>query len=146
TTAELADLRAWIAGPMLDKREHGTVREWADYVRLFRNAGSPTAVGEAGAGYLGSTTAPSRIKEFNSAARVLVILRNPVDLLFSYYKWAHGFSRTNASFREWVDQERRREAQQATPSGKIWIGRYATHMRRWLEQFPREQVHVILFN
>src|SRR5262245_10433773 len=96
STAEESELRAWIAGPMLEKRQHGTVRDWADYVQLFRNARSEKAIGEGSVAYLGSTTAPGRIKAFNPDARVLVILRNPVDLLFSFYKKAHGFYATNA--------------------------------------------------
>ena len=146
SAAEESELRAWIAGPMLEKREHGTVRDWADYVQLFRHARSEKAIGEGSVAYLGSTTAPARIKEFNPAARVLVILRNPVDLLFSYYKWAHGFDRTNGSFRQWIEDERKADAKRDAPGGRMWTGRYATHLRRWFEHFPREQVHVILFD
>jgi hypothetical protein len=52
-----------------------------EYLALFAHAPSGTRIfGEASATYLYSTVASARIREFESAAKIIVMLRNPIDL------------------------------------------------------------------
>src|ERR1700736_2398891 len=50
-------LRNYLLGSMSQKRFGGIVAEWEDYLRLFVNANSEPAVGEASVCYLWSRTA-----------------------------------------------------------------------------------------
>ena len=56
-----------------------------EYLRLFTNVESEPVVGEASTTYLGSELAAVRIKEFNRAAKILVMLRDPVDFMYALH-------------------------------------------------------------
>jgi hypothetical protein len=55
------------------------------YLELFRSAGQARVVGEASTMYLISETAASNIVEFNAQARLIVMLRNPVEVARAYH-------------------------------------------------------------
>ncbi len=60
------------------------VRTEAQYLALFDDR-SRTVVAEATPAYLYSTVAASRIHAFNPGARILVMVRDPVELLHSLH-------------------------------------------------------------
>jgi hypothetical protein len=108
--------------------------EW--YLDHFRAAGDKPAVGEISHSYLSSPEAAARIAEFNPDMRLLVCLREPVDRAFSDYldlvkngQFDGPFSAALEQFPRLLDR-----------------GRYATHLQRYLDLFPREQIHVSLFD
>src|SRR5438552_14861177 len=78
-------LRAYLDGPMDEKRDRGLVLGWGDYVKLFKRVTSETAIGEASVAYLASPRAAPAIAERIPQARIVMILRNPIDRLFSRY-------------------------------------------------------------
>jgi len=62
------------------------VKTLADYEALFKEAGSQhKAVGEASPGYLRSKEAVANIMNYNPAAKFIVLLRNPVDMAYSWH-------------------------------------------------------------
>ena len=57
-----------------------------EYLAFFRGGdGAPAAIGEATAGYLYSSSALRNIREFDADAKIIAMLRNPVDLLPSLH-------------------------------------------------------------
>ncbi len=57
-----------------------------DYNALFKAAGSEhKAVGEASVNYLRSYKAVLNILEYNPAAKFIVMLRNPIDMIYSWH-------------------------------------------------------------
>ena len=52
------------------------------YMWLFKNVKEEKVIGEA-SHYFGSEIAPKQIKAFNHKAKILIILRNPIDVLRS---------------------------------------------------------------
>jgi hypothetical protein len=109
-------------------------RDW--YLAQFAAAGDRTAVGEISHSYLSSPEAPERIADLNPGMRLLVCLREPVDRAFSDYldlvknqQYAGPFDLALEKFPRLLDR-----------------GRYATHLQRYLDRFPREQIHVGLFD
>jgi len=118
------------------------VLEWDDYVQLFRNVRDEIAVGEASVSYLWQPSAAGAIRARLPAARLVFLLRDPAERLFTQWlgsAWRDG----HASFRE-------RFLAALEPEGigrtVVAIGRYATHLRRFFEIFPREQVSVLLYD
>jgi hypothetical protein len=106
------------------------------YLDHFRAAGDRPAVGEISHSYLSSPQAPARIAEVLPGLRLLACLREPVDRAFSDYldlvkngQFGGPFSDALERFPRLLDR-----------------GRYATHLQRYLDLFPREQVHVSLFD
>ena len=79
------ELREYLRGPTFQKRFGGIVAEWSDYLRLFQNAGAENAIGEASVCYLWSQTAARNISAKIPSARIVMILRDPVERAFSQY-------------------------------------------------------------
>lgn len=55
------------------------------YLSLFSDAKNEKRIGEASVWYLYSKLAASEIKEFCPSARIIIMLRNPVDMLYSLH-------------------------------------------------------------
>ena len=55
------------------------------YMDLFKGADNKKILGES-SHYFWSKTAPKEITEFNPESKILIILRNPLDVAYSYYK------------------------------------------------------------
>ena len=61
------------------------VSDQEEYLRLFQNATNYPAVGEASTSYLWSDQAPERIFNQIPDARMIVLLRDPIERAFSHY-------------------------------------------------------------
>ncbi|RLB86585.1 MAG: hypothetical protein DRH26_17050, partial [Deltaproteobacteria bacterium] len=60
----------------------GRLKTKLEYEKLFANHQQKLA-GDASVCYLSSNTAPQAIKDYNSQAKIIIMLRNPVDLFLS---------------------------------------------------------------
>jgi hypothetical protein len=90
-------------------------------------------------------------------ARLVVLLRDPVDRAFSHYQHEVALGREPLSFEDALDAEDRRtrgevERMLADPRyfSRAWWnwtyrarGLYAEQLERWLDVFPREQLLVL---
>jgi hypothetical protein len=103
------------------------------------------ALGEVSGNYLASETAPVAIRSRLPSARIVMMLRNPVDRLFSQYASARSVGEAEGGFGEWVDEQMRQEADRAPRFGAIWTGMYAAHVRRWQASFAPEQLRVFFY-
>jgi hypothetical protein len=122
--------------------------------------GRPFISGEATASYLAHYWTPTRAAKLVPNARLIVCLRDPADRSYSQY---HYFRRRGSepleSFEEAIADEEERlrgeeEREIEDPSHHSWrvyrwgylrTSRYAEHLERWLEVFPREQFLFLKF-
>jgi hypothetical protein len=95
-------VRDFLNGAMREKRFGGIITDWQDYLRLFANATTETALGEASVSYLWSPTAPEQIAATIPDARILILLRDPAERAFSQYMHVLGYGRIGWSFREHI--------------------------------------------
>ena len=111
-------------------------RGLAWYAAQFRDARSEEVVGEVCQDYLFHPEAASRIHATLGPVKVMVTLRDPVERAWSSYLYArkHG-----------IWPETFGEALRTRPE-LLEHGRYATGLDRFLRLFPREMVHVALFD
>ena len=79
------NLQTYLDGPMSGPNPGGIVTDWNEYLKLFKNAGGEKAIGEASVCYLWSPTAASNIHAQIPQAKIVVILRDPVERAFSQY-------------------------------------------------------------
>lgn len=117
--------------------------EW--YASLFAEAGGRKAIGEATPTYMSSPEAVERMASIVPEARLVAILRNPVDRAFSHYLHARYYGMERATFAEAVARER------AAPEGQEWpyyllFGRYLPQLERLVKHFSREKVLVLLLD
>ena len=115
------------------------------YKNLFAGAGDRKAVGEATPAYLTSPEAHTRMAALVPEARLVVILRNPVDRAYSHYLHARYYALERSSFAEAVERER------SSPDGTAWPyyllhSRYRVHLEGLAEHFSRDQVLVLLLD
>jgi hypothetical protein len=114
-------------------------------------------VGEASPSYLFHPLAPERVAGLLPEARLIAILRNPVDRAFSHYQHEVSLGRETLSFEDAIDREEERmrgevDRMLRDPSyfSYAWWnytylarGRYAEQLERWFAVFPRDQVLVL---
>lgn len=126
----------------------GLTLDEGDYLALFARAQGRTACGEASTDYLPSRVAPASVRAFAPDARIVVMLRNPVDRAWSHYRMAEQNGRAAPPFAEIVAADRAAiRAQAGVPmTGCFGRGLYAPQLSRWFGSFPREQILVVLFD
>lgn len=88
------------------------IRTWDEYLKLFSNASVEKCIGEASCGYLYycELVAPS-IKRISPEAKIIIVLRNPVERAFSAYCYLFREGRETLSFEEAlkIEEERKKK-------------------------------------
>src|SRR5687767_2855978 len=125
-----ADIRAAVAGG------RGRVEAWPQYLELFSGAGPTQRTGEGSVSYLASRVAAAAIHERCPDARILMVLRDPADRLFSHYSAAIAARSTGDTFANWLGAAVKREKTDAAPIGPVAAGRYGANLQRYLDIFP----------
>lgn len=131
------------------------VRSEAEYLELFAPAAGRSRAGEATALYLYSGVAAQKIAAFAPDARIIVMLRNPVDLMYAFHgeRVANG-NEDITDFSEALAAERdRKEGKRTSPRIRIPkalqyrdIARLAAQVERFQAHFPARQIHTIVFD
>lgn len=126
-----------------------------DYLRLFEGCDSNTITGEATTWYLFSKEAAKNIHEFNPNAKIIIMLRNPVDMLYSLHShyMYHGNIETITDFRKALEAERERKQgrnlpkNSTRPYGVFYseLVDFAPQIDRYYKKFGKDNVMVILF-
>jgi hypothetical protein len=116
------------------------VLDWDDYLRLFRDARGETAVGESSTGYLWLPSAAREIRSKVPQARLAFVLRDPAERALTMYsrdRWHD----PRLTFPRWFQANR----DQPRLRAGLGAARYGTHLQRFFEIFPREQLRVYLY-
>ena len=116
----------------------------AEYAAHFRGAEGKPAIGEFSVRYLTFPGVPERIRRVLPAVRLIVSLRNPIDQVYSNY-WH--LRRQNFNLPDSTQTPQSiEEALERHRDFLLTPARYAAHLARWREQFPSEQLLVILYD
>ena len=103
---------------------------------------------EADPNYMYGRGCMQRIRECAPEARIVVMLRNPVDRAYSQYVYRMSYSRYRESFEEMWRLEAERIARSDADRHEyacIDRSRYAPQIREIYAHFPREQVFFLVF-
>ncbi|MBT9312468.1 sulfotransferase family protein [Leptothoe kymatousa] len=131
------------------------VRTQKQYLALFKGSEIERIRGEASASYLYSSKAIKNLYEFNPQAKLLVMLRNPVDMVYSLHSefLFNGYETEKDFEKAWSLQEQRRTGSFIPrtclePSFLQYRdhANYAEQLTRLFSYFPREQVKTIIFD
>lgn len=162
TTALYAYLR-WhpeITGPSWKEVSFFDRHWWrgeAWYRGQFPLRASGRLVGEASPSYLFHPLAPERARALVPEAKLVALLRDPVERAYSQYQHEVALGREPLSFEDALDAEEERtrgevERLVADPHyfSRAWWdhtyaarGLYAEQLERWLAVYPREQLLVL---
>ncbi len=116
----------------------------AAYAALFENAKGKRAIGEASVRYLYESHTSARIAQYAPDAKLIVLLRDPVDRLHSHYHMNVRQHIEPLSLADAIDAEDQRVQQ---GWGWDWhyrrVGFYAVQLQEFYEHFDRSQVLVL---
>lgn len=120
---------SWFVGSNSGKSE-----DW--YLGLFSAAGEVRYVGEASTDYTRGPRlkgAPEKITSYAPDARILYIMRDPLDRALSHYWWDVQYSAEGRSFKDAASRSRE----------ILDVGHYAMQLAPYLDTFGRDRVHVV---
>ena len=131
-------------------RSSGTL---ADYLGNFDHAIRKTRIGEASTGYLASPETPQKIQQFNPSAQIIVMLRNPIDVLHALHsELVYAGAEHITRFEQALDSREVRHWQLGPRRGEPVIRpgyrettNFSEHIQRYFDTFGRDRVHVIWF-
>lgn len=117
-------------------RHHDQGREW--YEEFFCDpdeARRYSAIGEISPQYLYCDECPGRISTLLPRAKLIVMLRHPVDRAYSQFGFVIQRRDFRGSFEEFV----------ASRSRALDMGFYSRHLERYLDHFDRSQILPMIF-
>jgi hypothetical protein len=117
------------------------------YRQQFSNVGGEIAVGDATPSYMYLEEAVARMSETVPGARVIALLRHPVDRAYSHYWLRRTLGAEEKDFTEAVREEDKRIAlgDPRRECPYLDMSRYVHQLRRLTRHFPRDAVHVVIF-
>jgi hypothetical protein len=109
--------------------------------------GRPFVTCEASPSYMNDRRAPARMASVLPDAKLIVLLREPVDRAYSQFQMRRRDGEESiASFVEALAREDPAliGGPPVAPSARTYLerGRYAEHLERWFAHFPRERFHI----
>jgi hypothetical protein len=133
----------------------GAIRDVEEYLALFAAAREQARVGEASVHYLSSQAAPERIRSFCPQAKIIMMLRDPVETLHALH--SHHIA-------AWIEEEWDLEKALALEEDRkrglhlpSWMNdphklfyrqtvHYASQIKNYAGVFGRENLHIIIYD
>jgi len=137
-----------------DMKSRGYIREIDDYYRLFEPVTNERCVGEASVFYLYSEVAAANIQAEIPSPKIIIMLRNPVDMIHSLHSQClYSGQETITNFEQAIAAEMDRRRGKNWPrneyENKLFytaVADFAPQVERYFETFGRENVHVIIYD
>jgi hypothetical protein len=135
-------------------RRYGRMSE-AEYLDLFRDAAAGQRVGEASTWYLYSACAAQEIKSFAPQAQIVVMLRNPVDVMYAQHsQLLFNAGEDIPDFADALAAEPARKRGERLPPGPVRVEnmlyregvRFAEQLERYHDAFGSDRVHVVVYD
>ena len=130
-------------------------RNLQEYLAEFDARNGERRAGEASVWYLYSTQAAAEIQAFNPEARIIIMLREPAEMLYSLYsQFRYDGNEHLKTFEEALAAEEKRRAgrcikrQTYFAQGLVYrdAARYTAQVRRYFDVFGRDRVHVVIYD
>lgn len=125
-----------------------------DYRRCFDRADGARVVGEASTAYMVSRIAAEQIKSYNPSARILVMLRNPIDVMHALHSKRlfmnmeditdFGKAITCDDARLW--RAGRWKGQPIIRPSYREVASFPAQLKRFTNVFGRDRVHVVVYD
>jgi hypothetical protein len=116
------------------------------YVDLFAAAPADSVTGEASTDYLWVEGTAARIRTWNPAAKIIVMLRNPIDRAYSEYRHTIAANFQQETFWSSLQKENERFRERFDPIFfHVRRGLYAQSLKSYFDTFGRNQVMVVLY-
>jgi hypothetical protein len=123
------------------------VKDEGAYNRLFQGVGSNQIAGEASTSYLFDKSAALRIKEKVPQAKIIILLREPVDRAYSHYLLGirTGLESLKPFYAALIEDYEQPQKVWGSTHLYTELGLYYEQVKRYLNMFGRSQVRVYLY-
>jgi len=122
------------------------VRSKKKYLELFKNSKHEKIVGESSVWYLSDPDAATLIHQQVPNAKIIILIRDPVERALSNYLMLEGRNQFKTStFHEQIQKEVREGIDYITPHITLDAGLYYNNIKRFIEIFGKKQVKIIIF-
>jgi len=130
-------------------------RDLQAYLAEYSRWNGQGRAGDASVWYLFSRTAAGEIKAFNSDSSIIIMLREPVEMLYSlYHQLRYDANEHLPTFEAALAAENDRQAGQRLCRGAYFsqglayrgIARYTEQVRRYFDTFGRDRVRVVTYD
>ncbi|HTR43924.1 MAG TPA: sulfotransferase [Pseudomonadales bacterium] len=136
-------------GPQFFRRDSNAYRA------EFGKWNGQTRTGEASVWYLYSRQAAAEIKAYSPDARIIILLREPVSMLYSlYHSYLYDGNEHLPTFEEALKAEKDRSQGRSITRQTYFVQglayrsvvTFSEQVRRYFDVFGRERVHVIIYD
>ncbi len=120
------------------------IREREKYLQLFKNVKDEKAIGEGSTTYFWYPDSSKLIHDQIPDAKIIILLRDPVERAFSHFLLTSRFSET--SFHDVISKELKNRS--GSFLGTHYCtdpGLYSIHVKRFFDIFGKTQVKILIF-
>lgn len=126
-----------------------------EYEKLFHPNNETKYLGEASPWYLYSKTAAQNIFDYNPAAKIIIMLRNPYDMMYSLHsELLYQGCENELDFEKALQLEKARKQGQikhefSSPKESVYyrdLTHYFSQIKRYYDVFGRENVKVLIYD
>lgn len=131
------------------------IRDLKEYSNLFSDVKNEKIIGEASVWYIYLKRAAAEIKAFCPHAKIIIMLRNPVDMMYSLHSQRlYTGNEDIADFQAALEAEEDRKRGRYIPKGVNLVeglfyrkvAMYTSQVKRYLDIFNHKNVHIIIFD
>lgn len=140
------EIGEYLAQPKLARVHLHFVLDPKDYARLFAGAGNASVVGECSTKYLSSRNAAANIRAYNPDAKVVAVLRHPVERIRSHYLMDRKIGIVTRDLGWYLEEELALGDAASWRNCRYYLGatRYAEQVARWQAVFPPDRFLVLV--
>jgi len=121
------------------------IRNKKNYLKLFDDVKNESLIGEASPTYLWDPKAPELIQNVSPIAKILIMLRDPVERAYSHYLHLSRLGRISCTFSSIINDFNNLENDYNFSSRILMASFYAEGVKRYLKLFGEKQVKIVIF-
>ncbi len=118
------------------------IGDFKEYLNLFKGAKDEKVIGEASVSYLFYPKVPLKIKKLIPDAKIIIILRNPIERAYSHYLMDYKLGYINIPFEEVVYKKTNSKWANLYYQQYIELGFYYQQVKRYIDIFGENQVKI----
>ena len=113
------------------------------YNTLFNTQKKDVIFGEGSVSYLFYPTVAQDIKAYNPIAKIIIMLRNPINRAFSHYLMDYRLGLVSDSFEDIINKKSKHKNAHLFYQQYMKVGEYATQLKRYFDVFDKENILLI---
>ena len=135
-----SDKEIQIQGLYYSKNRIDTVEK---YNGLFNTQKKDVIFGEGSVSYLFYPTVAQDIKVYNPMAKIIIMLRNPIERAFSHYLMDYRLGLVSDSFEDIINKKSKHKNAHLFYQQYIKVGEYAAQLKRYCDIFDKKNILLI---